>query len=317
MLKLYNETEIFVNLEESKIIISRGYWNFIQISIGFSNIQKEESDKLINIFNKFSLESQVDETQFEDKYKKILNQLVEEKLIYKSDEKFESKNILMLSDIPEIKEKFIKYKNNIILHSINEFNDKFLNNIIYEEILQNPLLKKEIQENVEKFIINNNIDIIFVMSLKVNDTFFKILNHIFTKKIVYMFFDKDFIYLCGIEKKYTGCYSCFSKNMDARLEKQHKNEKLYILKNKEIYPEKRYLLDLVLSIVEYNLTEYLYKDILPIFGRVCIIFTLTLEIRYENVLRSCFCHECGYLSLMENRERNLNLKNFLNEKRLV
>ncbi|MDR2544794.1 MAG: hypothetical protein LBD03_04500 [Methanobrevibacter sp.] len=284
MLKLYPETKIVINLNESKIIISRGYWNFIQTSIGFSNVQKKESDKLIDIFNKISLESQIEETQIEEKYKKILNQLVEEKLIYRTDKKFESKNILILSDITnKIKEKFIKYEDNIILYSIKEFNDKFLNNISYEEILQNPLIKKEIQENIKEFI-DSKIDIIFLISLKVNNDFFKILNHLFTKKIVYTFFDKDFIYLFGIEKKYTGCYQCFSKNMDARLKNPHEKENVYMIENKETYTEKEYLLDLVLSILEYNITEYLYKDILPIFGRVCTIFTSTLEIRYENIL---------------------------------
>jgi len=321
MLKLYNETEIIINQDESKIIISRGYWNFIQTSISLLNIEDNESLELINIFNKFSSESQIDESQIEDKYKNVLYQLVEEKLIYKVDEKInlkeaKLKNILILSDIPEkIGKKFSKYKNNTIISSINEFNEKFLNKFTYEEILQNPLLKKEIQEKVEKFITDNNIDIIFVISLKVNDIFYKVLNHVFTQKIVFTFFDKDFIYTFGIEKRYTGCYSCFSKNMDARMENY--SQKIHMRTDKGIYPKEEYLLDFTLAIVEYNLSEYLKKNILPIFGRICIIFTLTLEIKYENLLRSCFCDECGYLSLMENKERNLNLKNFLKEKRLV
>ncbi len=312
ILKLYNETEIFISPEESKIVLTRGYWNFIQTSLDFSDMKNKNRKELIDIFNRLKKDRQIDDTCINDGFKKEFEQLITEKLLYSATkEPFEAK-LLIITDIPDyLREKFDQYGDNIIYYSTSDFNNDFFDNLSRTELYHDPLLKNEIQKNLDRYIKNNNISIVFVILMRVNDSFCSILNHLLRKKIVFAFFDNYFMYLFGTELKYTGCYSCFSKGMDAR-----RTQKFFdysMSSNTVSFPEKRYLLDFLLAVVEYNLSECIQSDIIPIFGRICTIFTLTLEIRYENLLRSSFCEECGFISLMENKERNFNLKNFLRD----
>jgi hypothetical protein len=312
ILKLYNETEIFISHEEPKIVLTRGYWNFIQTSLDLSDMKKKSRKELIGIFNELKKDGQVDDTCIKDRFKKEFEQLITEKLLYLTTKESLKTKSLFITDIPDyLNEKFDQYGDNIIYYSTSDFHNDFFNSLNKNEFYHDPLLKNEIQKKLDLYIKNNNISIIFVILLRVNDSFCSILNHLLQKKIVFAFFDNYFIYLFGTELKYTGCYSCFSKGMEARRAQEYFDHSTP--SNNILFPEKKYLLDFLLAIVEYNLSEYMQSDIIPIFGRICTIFTLTLEIRYENLLRSSFCEECGFMSLMENKERNFNLKNFLKD----
>jgi hypothetical protein len=311
ILKLYHETKILINPKESKIVITRGYWNFIQTSLDFSDMIKKDKKELIDIFSKLQIDGQIDDACIKDEFKKEFEQLIAEKLLYSTTEKRLETKSLFITDIPEYLKKKFDNDDNIIYYPTTDFNNDFFNNLNINELYHDPLLKNKIQEKLDIYLKKNNIDIVFVILLSVNDSFCSILNHLVQKKIVFAFFDNDLIYLFGTELKYTGCYSCFSKGMEARRTQEYfdySTQCSYVS-----FPEKKYLLDFLLAIIELNLSEYIQNDILPIFGRICTIFTLTLEIRYENLLRSSFCQECGFINLMENKERNFNLKNFLKD----
>lgn len=310
-LKLYNETEIFINSGESKIVLTRGYWNFIQTTLDFRDMKKKNREELIEIFNKLKEDRQIDDQFIKNDFKEEFEQLITERLLYSTTKKPSETKSLFITDIPDyLKGKFDEYNDNIIFYSTSDFHNDLLNGMDRNDLYHDPLLKNEIQKNLDRYIKENNIDIVFVVLLRANNSFCNILNHLLQKKIVFAFFDNDLIYLFGTELKYTGCYSCFSKGMEAR--RTHEYTDYPTSSSNVIFPE-NYLLDFLSAIIEYNLSGYIQNDIIPIYGRICAISALTLEIRYENLLRSSFCEECGFISLMENKERNFNLKNFLND----
>ena len=42
MLKLYNDTELYIDESQNKIIVTRGYWNFIRVNISYDNDKEKE-----------------------------------------------------------------------------------------------------------------------------------------------------------------------------------------------------------------------------------------------------------------------------------
>lgn len=57
--KLFNDTEIYIDEECHRIILTRGYWNFIQVSIDYSDSQ--DKDKIQQFFNEISEKGFIEE----------------------------------------------------------------------------------------------------------------------------------------------------------------------------------------------------------------------------------------------------------------
>lgn len=258
-LKLYNETEIFINSGESKIVLTRGYWNFIQTTLDFRDMKKKNREELIEIFNKLKEDRQIDDQFIKNDFKEEFEQLITERLLYSTTKKPSETKSLFITDIPDyLKGKFDEYNDNIIFYSTSDFHNDLLNGMDRNDLYHDPLLKNEIQKNLDRYIKENNIDIVFVVLLRANNSFCNILNHLLQKKIVFAFFDNDLIYLFGTELKYTGCYSCFSKGMEAR--RTHEYTDYPTSSSNVIFPE-NYLLDFLSAIIEYNLSGYIQNDI--------------------------------------------------------
>ncbi|MDR2624640.1 MAG: hypothetical protein LBC39_08795 [Methanobrevibacter sp.] len=310
MYKLDYETKIS-SIDESKIIITRGYWNSTQTTINVD--MKADGKKQIEIFKHLQKYEKIDDSVIDDSLKKEFEELINTKLIIQDFKKKSegTGRCLFITDMPNyLSNKFKDYRN-IIYYSTKNFRHDFFNNLKLEDVLHDPLLGNKIKNKVEHYVSDNSIDIICVILLKTNNSFCSILNYVYKEKIIFLFFDNSFIYLLGIKWKYTGCYSCFSKGMEARcnhdLKDEEHNENA---SESEMIFGKEYLLNFALGIFEHNFLEYISNERVPLFGKLCSIFIPTLEVRYENLLRSTFCSECGAIALMQNKERNFNLRNF-------
>lgn len=317
MIKTYRDTDIFINEERNNILITRGFWNFNQIL--FDLQEEKNKEYIVKVFEELNNEGFIDETKLNKDLLNNFNQLVKIGLLYKiEDNKMVNSNkILFISDdIDYLNDKLMEYKftQNAMVQKTSDFAEKFFLNITFGELKQDPLKAQNIKDVLEKFLADNEIKIIVVMLNKVNHEFCSIINSIILdKQILYCLFDKDFTYMFGTKINYTGCYACFSNRMFAKMKMSRRNYEIKPIRSKEYIGVKHYLKDFVFSLLQYNLEEFISTSVLPISGRIAAIFNNSMEIRYENLLRLSFCPECGYIGRLENKERNVKLKNFLRE----
>ncbi|MDR2831025.1 MAG: hypothetical protein LBB45_08365 [Methanobrevibacter sp.] len=312
MIKLYNDSDIFIDLESRKIIVKRGYWNFDQTTLDFSDLDENESNNLIEIFKILKNKKKINKNKIKA-YKSEFDHLIAEKFVCDEDDetKLSENNVLFITDLSDlVSMKFNKY-DNIFIKSIDDFNTIYFNDL--DSLTQNPILINKTRNKLKNYIKQGDITCIFVVLSRVRNDFCNMINHLLDEKIVYSFIDNEYMYLFGTNKKYTGCYSCFSKRMDAKMKEEQNRYPAEKNMHENEFQDDTYLLDFIFALIEYNYVEYTKNGLLPIMGRLCSIFVKNLEIKYENLLRSVFCDECGYVSLMENRERNLQLKNFLRD----
>lgn len=95
MLKLYNDTELYIDESQNKIIVTRGYWNFIRVNISYDNDKEKE---LIYRLFKDMLEGKVVLKDVK-KYKDSIERLIQAGFIYESDYKSNDESrILLITD---------------------------------------------------------------------------------------------------------------------------------------------------------------------------------------------------------------------------
>lgn len=235
--------------------------------------------------------------------------------MYKNEDKKNTElcKIVLLTDISDYVKNRVKsvgLENNIDIYTTSWFAQDILNNKTFSNVKQDPLLKMNIKEKVDRFL--DKKEMIIICLSHVDDDLCQLVNYLSKdKEILYGIMDKEFAYLFGTKMKYTGCYDCFSKRVYSRMKMDPiRNIKL---KRKDSCIEKEYfyVIDFMTTLLLKNCKEYTETGAMPILGRIAAIYTRTLEVRYENLLRMSFCNTCGYIGAMHNKERNLKMKNLL------
>lgn len=312
MLKLYNDTELYIDESQNKIIVTRGYWNFIRVNISYDNDKEKE---LIYRLFKDMLEGKVVLKDVK-KYKDSIERLIQAGFIYESDYKSNDESrILLITDneqymVSRINKTNIKDKFEVM--TTDKFTNELLGKTYIYELKQDPLKAYNIKRKMNEYLQENNLNLIVVFLSKVNDALCKTINYLIDKKeVVYSFIDNEFGYLFGVKKKYTGCYECFSNRMIAKMKIDKFNYQPILHNNSSLDEESKYTYDLMFVHVLKCCCEYIKTGVVPISGRILAAFSRTLEVRYENLLRLSFCPICGYIGQQENAERNVKLKRIL------
>ena len=263
MLKLYSDTDIYVDEENRTIILTRGYWNFIQVNIEYGD--NKDKEKIISIFNGLLEKREINEEILENEYRENFEQLVKSGFVYKEEKNQETaKNrIVVITDIKERfsqKVKELELYESIEIEDTTDFIGEVLENRKMHEMKQDLLLKSKIKCNIEKFFEKYDMGVICLS--RVNNELCEAVNYlVYEKELIYCILDKEFGYLFGTKMKYTGCYECFSKRMYAKMKTNRVNYKTKMLGATSNRIEKNYYLvmDLMCVLLLKNCKEYLGK----------------------------------------------------------
>lgn len=313
MYRLYNDTEIFLDENNQRITITRGYWNFIQVSITYGDSQ--DKDRIVEFFFQLGENGRLEEKELEKEYIEQFEQLVHSGFIYRDDKEGIEKigRVLVFTDMCDYMTGRINdvgMEKHTDIRTTEWLAREILDGRTFSDVKQDPLLKMQIQQKMKDLLEGKSL-LVFCLS-HADDDLCQLVNYLCREKeILYGVIDKEFAYLFGTKMKYTGCYDCFSKRMRARMKMEPIRSTKIRRKEACIEDEYRYVADYMTTLLLKNVKEFREAGAMPIMGRIAAIYTRTLEVRYENLLRLSFCNTCGYIGAMQNKERNLQLKNLL------
>lgn len=216
---MFKDSEIVISEIEKKITIKRGVWNFSYLELDLT--EEENANYIYKIFYEIQEKRVLDLKSIDKKYKDTFNQLISGKFFYPLKKNQSSSNILIITDEIEWTQKVVNNINlspNVVMKTVNEITEKLIRNHDFKALRQNPIICDEIEANWSNYLTENNIELISIINCKINNDFCKIINHIEQRReIVYLLMDKDFSYLFGTKKIYTGCYECFYKRILAKM----------------------------------------------------------------------------------------------------
>lgn len=302
---MYHDTDIDINEEEKVITLTRGRWNFTSVRITL----EDENRNLLQIFKEIQNKRFIDINQVSNRYKDNFLQLVSGNLFYKSE--VPSQKTLFISDSKDILSEALtrlscEHKESIMVDKVH-----FKRSYIAEKNIKNPVELNEIQRTFGEYLQREEIKLVVVVLAKADDGFCRLVNKILHDndiEQVYLIMDNSFSYLFGVKYLYTGCYSCFSQRNTAKMKQLPQTSEIVEDEIHRVEGHALNNLNFVLSYLVHSLNEYYETGAMSLYGRIICIFNQTLEVTYENLLRSSLCNDCGYVGRMRNVERNIRLK---------
>lgn len=305
ILKMYHDTVIDINEEEKVITLTRGRWNFTSVRITL----EDENINLLQIFKNTQTTRVIDINQLSNRYKENLLQLVTGNLFFISETP--SKKALFITDSKDLLSETLSRLSCVHQESIMVDKSDFKRNYIAGKNIKNPVELNEIQVTIGEYLQREEIKLLVVVLAKVDDVFCKLINKILHDndiEQIYLIMDNRFSYIFGVKYLYTGCYSCFSQRNTAKMKKLPQTSEIIESETYSVEGHALNNLNFILSYLVHSLNEYYETGAMSLCGRIICIFNQTLEVTYENLLRSSLCNDCGYVGRMRNVERNIRLK---------